>query len=142
MKQNIQTRFFKKIEYSNHFDDDCWYWTSTNHKDGYGQFKLNSKSCLAHRISYELFRGKIPIGLQLDHLCRNRKCVNPNHLEIVSNRENVLRGVSVCAINYKKTHCKHGHKFDEKNTYFNKNKNRRCRFCVMISQRKHRGALV
>ena len=106
----------------------CWNWIGSLNPKGYGQYYDGVKPIKAHRFSYELFKGKIPEGLQLDHLCRNRKCVNPNHLEIVTNKENVLRGVGMSAANSRKTHCSKGHAFTLENTY-NYRKTRACKKC-------------
>lgn len=95
---------------------DCWLWMGSVKPDGYAQIRFRGRSTYVHRISYELVRGKIPVGMFLDHLCRNRCCVNPFHLEVVTNRENVLRGVSPIAWNINKTHCPKGHPYDAKNT--------------------------
>ena len=96
---------------------DCWNWqAATNNKPesrAYGQFWLNGKLVLAHRFSYETEVGQIPEGLQLDHLCRNPRCVRPDHLEPVTRSENVRRG-NVCK---PATHCKRGHEFTKANTY-------------------------
>ncbi len=101
--------------------DGCWLWTSTLNVHGYGQLsrlmpdgKWRMKR--AHRISYEIHIGPIPDGLQLDHLCRVRNCINPSHLEPVTNRENSLRGAGFCAENAAKTHCPAGHEYNEENT--------------------------
>lgn len=85
----------------------CWFWMGSATE--YGRLRWDNREALAHRISYTLARGPIPDGLQLDHLCRNIRCVNPAHLEPVTNRGNTLRGVNSAAINARKTHCKRGH---------------------------------
>jgi hypothetical protein len=89
---------------------------------------VNRVRLLAHRASYEAFIGPIPDGMTIDHLCRNRKCVNPSHLEAVPMRVNVLRGVGVTAKNAVKTHCVNGHEFNDQNTYSD-SKGRSCRAC-------------
>lgn len=96
--------------------DGCWEWQGFLHS-GYGHIKVHGKVILAHRVSYELHRGLIPTGMEIDHLCRNRRCVNPDHLEVVTRRENWQRGISITRFNADKTHCIHGHPFDDTNTY-------------------------
>lgn len=113
--------------------DGCWEWTGIVFVSGYGQFWNGIKTVRAHRLSYELYKGKIPTGLTIDHLCRNKICVNPNHLEAVSLRENILRSNGVAGLNIRKTHCSRGHKFTPENTWINRRKNgtthRHCRKC-------------
>lgn len=88
----------------------CWVYMGYTNLDGYGRIRIGGrKKQLAHRVSYEQHFGVIPDGLDLDHLCRNRACVNPSHLEPVSRRTNILRGVGAGAKNAKKTHCPIGH---------------------------------
>lgn len=94
---------------------DCWLWTAGG-TTGYGTISIGWKSYYVHRLTFEHFRRPVPRGLELDHLCRVRHCVNPWHLEIVTRKENILRGVSFSADNAKKTHCVHGHEFTEENT--------------------------
>lgn len=108
--------------------DECWPWTGAMQGQGYGQYGKPMR--LAHRISYEFFVGPIPEGLTLDHLCRNRQCVNPSHLEPVTRGENVLRGESLPARNARKTHCPKGHPYDDINTYVSPNTGwRQCKAC-------------
>ncbi len=107
----------------------CWIYTRSKNKKGYGRLSAWGKLSLAHRISYIVFKGEIPNGKYLDHLCRNRSCINPNHLEPVTNRENILRGIGIAAINYRKKKCTFGHKFDKKNTLVRPDGRRQCINC-------------
>jgi len=93
----------------------CWIWTGPKNPGGYGTPYFQGKMRRAHRVAYELILGTIPAGKQLDHLCRVRHCVNPAHLEPVTNKENALRGFSFSAKNAKKTHCINGHEFSGQN---------------------------
>jgi hypothetical protein len=123
-------RFWEKVDKSG----ECWLWTAGKESEGYGRFKLNGKGCKAHRISYELEVGPIPEGLQIDHLCRVRHCVNPEHLEAVTQRENILRGVGITARHAQATHCPQGHEYNEANTYTNRQE-RSCRVCNRVRHR-------
>lgn len=95
----------------------CWLWVGTTREDGYGRISVKGRHVSAHRFAYELLVGPIPAGLQIDHLCRQRSCVNPRHLEPVTAHENTLRGETVNAKNTAKTVCKNGHPFTEDNTW-------------------------
>lgn len=103
----------------------CWIWTAFIDRDGYGLFhnrKIGTKR--AHRFAYEGSIGPIPEGLVLDHLCRNRACVRPTHLEPVTDKVNAERGMVAT-----RTHCIRGHEFTERNTYIKSNGTRCCRAC-------------
>ena len=116
----------------------CWMWKSPSVRNGYGLFYNGEKLDCAHRFSYQHFVGEIPEDKEIDHLCRNRLCVNPRHLEAVSHRENCLRGTSPAAKNAKKTHCHNGHKFDEANTHRHP-LGRKCRACDREKYRRSVG---
>lgn len=118
----------------------CWLWTGYVTKAGYarisGARRTSRRWVYVHRATYEFFRGKISDDLELDHLCRERSCVNPAHLEPVPHTENIARG------NWKdhwyrtRTHCKKGHVLDEANIVIWKNDHRRCRICNRENQRR------
>ena len=119
----IIQRFVNKIDHdANTF---CWNWTACKDKDGYGVFGFRGKNVRAHRFAYEYWNKQIPQGLQIDHLCRNRKCVNPTHLETVTLGENVRRSPS---FNRQKTHCPYGHEYTSENTRIHHG-TRECRTC-------------
>ena len=100
-------RFFRKVQFSAE-ENGCWIWGASLQTNGYGHF-YDGGDVLAHRWLYAFCVGPIRAGLTLDHLCRERRCVNPDHLEPVSLRTNVLRGNAPAAINARKTHCLRGH---------------------------------
>lgn len=133
MKQTITERFVSKIVINP--TTGCWEWQGHIGKDGYGKMWGIGNIQLAHRFSYEYFIGSITDELVLDHLCRNRKCVNPYHLEPVKQQVNVDRG-----INHKncKSHCPHGHEYTPENSYYDGMGMRRCRICMSIKERKYR----
>ena len=134
MTQKDRRRFEAKFEKSS----GCWNWKAGLSFYGYGWFRphgVTGSTVNAHRVAYELYVGKIPKGMTLDHLCRNRQCVNPAHLEPVTSVENTLRGEGLSATNRRKTMCKRGHAFTPENTYTCKKGPRRghrqCRQCVL-----------
>jgi hypothetical protein len=107
-------------------ENGCWIWTGSKYKNGYSRFMYDGACGYGHRFSYEHFNGKIPEGLQIDHLCRNKLCVNPDHLEAVTLQENLKR------FNVTRTHCKRGHEFTKENTYVSSLNKRICRKCRSI----------
>ncbi|MFI8300031.1 HNH endonuclease signature motif containing protein [Streptomyces nigra] len=120
-------RFWPKVDKAS--ANGCWNWTGAIGPNGYGYFGApKGTSRLAHRFAYESVNGPVPNGLQLDHLCRNRRCVNPTHLEAVTQRVNTLRSDGPTALNSRATHCKKGHEFTPENTAVYRGK-RECRTC-------------
>lgn len=108
----------------------CWLHQGFT-KQGYAIVRYGKRYRTAHRVFYEMEKGPINRGLVLDHKCRNRRCINPKHLEPVTNKVNILRGNGAGAINARRTHCKHGHKFTKKSTYtIPGTKFRYCRKCM------------
>ncbi len=130
--KTLEERFWEKVDTSG----DCWEWLGSITNRGYGQFMAQRKLKVAHRASYELLVGEIPKGLVIDHLCRNRSCVNPKHLEPVTSKENLMRGFGAPAINARKTHCWRGHPFTEYNT-LKMPGGRACRECKNWRLRKY-----
>src|ERR1035437_9785011 len=122
-------RFWSKVEVA----DSCWLWTDPLDRDGYARFYWNGRTMGAHRVAYEQFIGPISDGLVIDHLCRVRHCVNPEHMEVVTNRENLRRGESFSAKKKRQTECIHGHPFTSENTYIRPDNGcRQCRECNRI----------
>lgn len=97
--------------------DGCWLWALGANNAGYATANHMGRKTSAHRLAYEAFVGSIPEGYDVDHLCRHRSCMNPEHLEAVPHRENLLRGNTVIARNLSRTHCPQRHPYDEANTY-------------------------
>lgn len=120
-------RFWSKVLKSK----TCWVWIAST-ADGYGTFSIKSKNYKSHRISFFLKYGKLNPDLELDHLCRNRRCVNPDHLEEVTHQINALRGKSPVAVNNYKTCCPRGHPYD----MIDGDGRRRCRICYRIQSLK------
>lgn len=126
---NAMSRFLSRIQLT---PNECWEWTGTLDSGGYGQISIHSKHVLVHRFAYECLVGIIPDGLQIDHLCRNRRCVNPAHLELVTHQENCRRGDGgeTSGLQQRsKTHCPQGHPYDSVNTYHRPDGWRDCKIC-------------
>lgn len=128
--------FWSKVDKSG----PCWLWTAYRTSAGYGMVKVDGHATPAHRVAYFLVNGEIPEGLGLDHLCRNRPCVNPDHLEPTTWRENIHRGDGVAGRHARQTACKRGHAFNEANTYrFGPdNRHRACRCCRALNESRKR----
>lgn len=114
--------------------DGCWEWVRFIDSDGYGHFWNGDKQVSAHRWVYEAEVGLIPPDMTIDHLCLNRACVRPDHLEVVTNVENVRRGISFSSENAARTHCVNGHPFSPENTRRRKGR-RECLACVRARDR-------
>lgn len=138
MDERTLRRFMSKVSIGH--AGGCWTWTGHVDAAGYGAFRLErGASIRPHRHSYEHFICAIGAGLTIDHLCRNRACVNPTHLEPVTMRENVLRGTGVAAMHHRKTHCKNGHPLSGDNLKIGAtNGQRLCRECMRIYGRRRR----
>jgi hypothetical protein len=139
-RPTAEGRFWSKVNKNGPVSDyrptlgPCWLWTGARSGAGYGHRRVGGHYVDTHRFAYELLIGPIPAGLELDHLCRIRLCVNINHLEPVTRQVNIQRGISANGI---KTHCLWGHPFDADNTYWYKGR-RICRACNRKHHLKHR----
>lgn len=142
-EQELWARAFSRLEMPvlesiDFANDGCWLWLGAIDQDGYASRYTHRM----HRAIYETLIGPIAEGLVTDHLCRVRRCVNPNHIEPVSNRVNVLRGTGISAANARKGHCKNGHEFTPENTYVYTRKGRpperACAECRRENVRRYR----
>ena len=120
--EHDQERFWRLVEKT----DSCWLWRGGTYR-GYGCFQISKVNYRAHRLAYILIRGEIPDGKHLDHLCRVRNCVNPDHLDPVSQRENTLRGEGYSAVVFRTNVCGNGHSME--NAYVYPSGKRTCRVC-------------
>ena len=108
---------------------DCWIWKGSLVSGGYGQTRIDNQVWMVHRLMWSVLIGDIPDGMTLDHVCRERACCNPDHMQVVDQYTNTMRGYGSPARNARKTRCLNGHQFDEANTYLNPRGQRACRAC-------------
>lgn len=127
--RDYRERFWDKVDTHNFNSELCWEWTGLLHSGGYGRLRVNGRYLMAHRVAYELIVGPIPEGLTVDHLCRNRLCVNPAHMKPVTRQENLDRGIHP---NTAKTHCPQGHEYTPENTYTHSGK----RSCIICQKKR------
>jgi hypothetical protein len=150
MVVTLEARLLDKVEYPDG-EDGCWLWTGTLINSGYGRVWLEGRTVLAHRAAYELWNGEIPEGMTVDHQCHNesdcalgnacphRRCINPDHLVVATQRVNLLSGKTLPARNAVKTHCDNGHEFTSDNTTVYKDgRGRSFRHCRQCDRERHR----
>jgi len=125
----LEDRFWAKVDKIG----PCWLWTGATQKSGYGGINIAGRRHLVHRVAYEFVIGPIPDGLEIDHTCGTRNCVNPEHLEVVSHAENMRRGYWTT-----KTHCRNGHEFTPDNTKIEVGGYRRCLTCRRATDARRR----
>lgn len=134
----LPPRFWAKVR--EHETSGCWIWIAALNPSGYGQYHHDGRCRTAYRVAYEAIIGGVPAGLELDHTCRQRSCVNPSHLEAVTHAVNMER--SLPFRRPPPTHCPNGHEFAPGTTYTERRQNgrsaRRCRTCLTIAQRLYR----
>lgn len=139
MNDDLRTMFEARI--SPEPNTGCWLWIGAHASNGYGVFGSRWHRGYAHRLAWELFHGPIPAGLQIDHLCRVRSCVNPAHLEPVTQAVNKARG-EAGQHNARKTHCPYGHEYTPANVKLSKLGGRQCKRCRILDQRRRRARLA
>ena len=128
--------FWKSIQTE---ENGCWRWKGSIANNGYGKIYPDQAGYLAHRVSYTLHKGKIPENLSIDHLCRNRYCVMPAHLEAVTMRENLLRGNGISGVYARRSHCNRGHLYTPETTRLDSRSGYRiCILCARENDRKRR----
>lgn len=141
MKGDPTTRFWAKVKRTR----SCWLWLGALNSQGYGNFRIRKGSdgtVLAHVFAYQLLVGPIPEGKESDHVCRIRRCIRPSkrHVEMVSHRTNMLRGLGASGMNARRTHCKHGHRYTKISSYYRPKKGRVCRLCTKAHNERRKGS--
>lgn len=126
-----EKRFWSRVDKT---ESGCWEWTAGKLASGYGSFRSANRAHVSHKFAWELLRGPVPEGLDLDHLCRNRACCNPDHLEPVTRQENLRRGWGARLKNGMTTQCIHGHEYTPENTYVNPRGQWKCRTCRKVQK--------
>jgi hypothetical protein len=141
------SRFWSKVCLPAYDIQLCWQWTAAIGPDGYGFMKCRGKRPRAHQIAWHLYHGPVPEGLCIDHLCRNRLCVNPLHMEVVTPVENIMRGESLPAQYSRRNYCSKGHLYTQENTGVGRKIRqkkvtlyRACRFCARVKSARYRKA--
>lgn len=129
----VDERFWNRLRET---ADGCWEWAEYVDEKGYGRFWDGSRTIRAHQYSYSALVGDVPAGLELDHLCRNRRCANPYHLDPVTHAVNMARSDNILLANAAKSHCLRGHEFTPENTYAKNDGGRQCRACDRERTRK------
>jgi hypothetical protein len=118
----------ERLEQRVSFDDDgCWRWTGHVQTRGYGQMQVNHRMIVVHKLAWTLFRDEVPEGMDVHHRCEEKRCVNPDHLELVEHTKHK-------AAHHRKTHCKRGHAFTAENSYVSGTGAKRCRTCIQASR--------
>jgi len=138
--RTLEARFISKVSFPES-SEGCWEWIGSKNHKGYGQFQWKYRNYRAHRIAFELLVSPIEEGMVIDHLCRNRSCVNPWHMEPVTNKENIMRGEGHGSRNARKTHCPQGHPYSGWNLIVRiGHGSRECRTCRFNRSKTHRTA--